>query len=319
MYNIVQGNYQAPYNVMNLLMELENIIVSSRIQSMSDYSVQKNEEVIIKDPNKAEFIGEGTNRFVFKSRVDELPLFQAGLSREPHVFKIPWQLSIGSSDNIKEILVPLYIEKNKHMDASLQYLNTVVPKAWSLRELGINNIIVQEEVITHNNMPRFQNEINKEEAWKNYVMNNADLTAQYVKLMEALDRHFIMADMSLSMTASNFGLKNISGKEILVPLDLGHVIPKYGKSISCPNCGKPMIYTHYADQEIKNTNDVGLINKIESKGGYYRCSDIQCTVTNYSNSAKKSLINDSGVFTSFIDVIKADNELKSVESILREL
>ena len=65
--------------------------------------------------------------------------------RSNYVYKIPWQLSIGSGDNIREALVPIFIESNKHLDQALQYLSLIVPKSYLLRELGINNIIMQVE------------------------------------------------------------------------------------------------------------------------------------------------------------------------------
>lgn len=318
MYHVNNGG-SFVYDVMSLLSELENIVVLNRMEHKPDYTTQKDEYAIINNPQKAIFIGEGTNRLVFKSNVSELPLQQLGLGNGNYVYKVPWQLKIGSEDNVREVLVPVYIENNKAMDVSLQYLNSIVPKSWLLRSAGINNIIIQEEVLTHETMSRFQNELNKEEAWKNYVMNSPNLTEQYSKLMTALDKHFVMADMSLSMTASNFGLKMNSREEILVPLDLGHLIPKYGKSVRCPACGKPMVYTHYADQEIINTNDIGLKNKVIALGSFYRCSDIECTVTNSSNSASKSLIPDNRMFTIFLKAIQNDEELKSIEPLLKEI
>ena len=328
MYNINQGgnmNYgggYAQYGIFDLLKELDIIVSRNIINGMqSDYDIGVEESRIIENPTKSIKVGEGTNRLVFKpaQSISEEALYQAGVVRSNYVYKIPWQLSIGSGDNIREALVPIFIESNKHLNQALQYLSLIVPKSYLLRELGINNIIMQEEVLTHNNMPRFANEFNKESAWKNYVMNSPQLTEQYIKLMDALDRHFVMSDMSFSMTPSNFGLKVVSGQEILVPLDLGHVIPKYGKIVKCPVCGSPMKYTHYADKEIHETRDVGLINKVETMNGYYRCQDINCVTANYSNSKLLSLQIDTTVFDAFMKHIKSDNELLAVESLLREI
>lgn len=309
-------------NPINILKQVDNIIEAGLAFNHSSRMV-KEEIFKLGNAGLINIIGFGTNRiaFVLPQNIDLTSLYQmAGIPLGKQiVFKAPFETSKGLRDNIREQIVPLFIQNNRNTSTDLAKLSEIVPFAWHLQRVGILRTIAQERIRTDRDM--FPNQPNSLELWKQQVMNTPSLGDQYRDLITLLDKYFVMADMSFAITPSNFGTKRIGNEDRLSPLDLGHVIPKYGimESTLCPACKKSqLIYVPFNDSEIKDFNNSFIEDKLTDNAGYYRCSDINCTKENFKGlDSEASFLVDNDIFERHLERIRHNNQLLMMNPLLR--
>jgi hypothetical protein len=208
------------------------------------------------------FAGDGSNRRFFEINSDMRGVLnRSGFydSNVPVVCGIPINIVNGTKDNNREILAPKYIDMvcaSANATDESRYLQLVLPKAVAYDDS--NYIIMQEKVTPIEQSAIVQELYNSNpEKYKGNVGSAVldafytypELMAQLDKLMQAMDKYFVMCDLNIIFSRFNFGFKNIGGAEYLTVLDLGGVIPRVVEDLvpKCPHCGTDLHYVNIAE------------------------------------------------------------------------
>ena len=243
---------------------------------------------------KIEIKGIGTNRICIKLLADTRDLLNRMSFTDntmPVVVKIPYNLSTGGKDNLREEFAYFYT-KNLHVKnpdlISADRLSKLLPVTKKYDDYGF--ILIQEEIIPIENSEIVLAEIkngnfsdaSKASAVISAVVSNEALHLQMYDLVNYLDELFVIADLNVLFSRFNFGFKQIGNHHYLTVLDLGYALPKMFPRFEpkCPRCGQKLRYVNIADDYY---NGGGLArkekikNKLISQGGFYSCKNENCS------------------------------------------
>ena len=274
-------------------------------------------------------IGKGTNRTVFEFVIDDRDLKRnIGLNvNEPMVYKVPIQTTLGCVANNREALTTTILnryldDKSIMSDESLRdalvYLvnvlpfKTIVPNTNILAITKCVPIEFSDRIL---NLAREKNvsvttsgvagELRAGDSdfkvksgignvIRNYIVHDAQGNKMARKLLDALNRFFVVADMNPDFSPFNYGFINIDGKLFLTSLDLGAAVPRIGR-VGCPNCGDNLIPVYPWDEVITQSEK----NLLKTEG-MFRCTNENCNHgrpsffkdVNVVESARKVIIDD---------------------------
>lgn len=111
------------------------------------------------------------------------------------------------------------------------------------------------------------------------VLSNYDWTADYNRIQQILGQYFVLYDATIFKEPMNFGFINRNGRQRLVLLDAGSIIPKinifsnFNATLKCPNCGRDLIY-RYDNIQAGNMNQIKAGSQVN--GGLYSCTTPGC-------------------------------------------
>lgn len=138
------------------------------------------------------------------------------------------------------------------------------------------------------------------------VLSNYDWTNDYNRIQEILGEYFVAYDATIYNEPMNFGFINRNGRDRLVLLDAGSILPKVNlisncnTRLTCPNCGGELRYRHDIIQ-------AGNMNQIEfgaqARGGVYTCTTPNCSCNIEANNKTSQNTNhlDLYVYNSYLN------------------
>lgn len=189
--------------------------------------------------------GVGTNRIA----VEVNPAVLQGLTditpSKPMIIKIPYSRRKGINDNFREYLLYKFLQMKASQisDPDLKYLLDTLPEVSAVR--GYPSLIAQEKVRpiqeVVSNISRDQNNPN---ALDNIAKDSMDLILghqyrnQYVRLLSALDKYCVFADLNPLVTPFQYGFKQVNGSYSITILDTGYTIPRFYQVESSNNIQK---------------------------------------------------------------------------------
>ena len=251
-------------------------------------------------------IGKGTNRTVFEFVVDDRDVKHAcGINlNEPMVYKVPIQVALGRVANNREALTTSIINRyledpkmsNQDFRESLVYLANVLPFKTIIPGtsiLAITKCIPIEFSDTILDLARKQNvdvtsngiagELRAGDSdfqiksgignvIRNYIVHDKQGNKMARKLLDNLNKFFVVADMNPDFSPFNFGFINVKGKLYLTSLDLGAALPRIKNIVKCERCGNDLVPIYPWDEVIEQSER----NTLKTEG-LFRCTNPDCS------------------------------------------
>lgn len=307
-----QPQQQMSYNAAQILNTIEQTIQSIERGQASGKEVVNTLNNLVAQ-NLIKILGKGTNRTVIELNVphDEIKDL-CGINRSiPIVFKVPIQILAAKLANNREAFVSqILLEGQKSNHPDLGYLFNVEP--YAVMVPGTKILACEKVVPIEYSKPimdrirgTFGNNINMngpsgeaaytdpDFAFKNsvgeiirdYLVKDGQANPQVVKLVELLQKYFVIADINPEFSPFNYGLKNINGQGFITILDLGSCLPKNGFEVKCPKCGHLMRQIFPWTQGLTRDEE----NKLKSRGKYV-CMNQNCT------NSGPTIMDDTEVF-----------------------
>lgn len=262
--------------------------------------------------NLIKILGKGTNRTIIELNVPHDDIKDlCGINRNvPIVFKVPIQILASKLANNREAFTSQILlegQKSNHQD--LGYLFNVEPYAVIVPG---TKIMAAEKVIPieyskpimdriraqygNVNMsgpsgeafysdPDFAFKTGVGEIIRDYLVKDSQANSQVIKLVELLQKYFVLADINPEFSPFNYGIKNINGQGFITILDLGSCLPKNGFEVKCPKCGHIMNQIFPWTQGLTRDEE----NKLKNKGKYV-CANRNCT------NSGPTIMDDTEVF-----------------------
>lgn len=302
--NNLSRGVMSRYNSMQIITMIDNEVTRQFKERVTGKEVTQLLERLEKD-GYIKIIGKGTNRTVFEFVIDDRDLKRnIGLNvNEPMVYKVPIQVALGRVANNREALTTTILNRyldnnsinnNDSLREALVYLINVLPFKTIIPNtniLAITKCVPIEFSTTIINLAREKNidvttsgvsgELRPGDAdfkvksgignvIRNYIVHDPTGNKMARKLLDALNKFFVVADMNPDFSPFNYGFINLDGKLFLTSLDLGAVIPRLGK-VSCPHCGDDLIPVYPWDEVITQSEK----NLLKTEG-MFRCTNENC-------------------------------------------
>ena len=238
-------------------------------------------------------VGEGTNRIAVELNV---PINHLLTFNTPAIIKIPYSISKGIDDNLRELLL---IQKLRSLYAStgdwmLKLLIDTLPSVSEVK--GFPLLIAQEKIISIDKSPEIvaQAQGNPNALATLCIATLIDKYGdQQKQLLEALDKYTIFADLNPITAPFQYGFKNVNGVSKLTILDTGYVVPKFLEYHKLINDGT-IIPRHYFIMGRE-----AIMKRIQNEGYNYVLSPVDgITTTSALNIVQPILYGQSGIYVS---------------------
>ena len=126
-------------------------------------------------------------------------------------------------------------------DPDLKYLLDTLPEVSAVR--GYPSLIAQEKVQPIQEVVAYRNNKANSSSLDNIAKDSMDLILgeyknQYVRLLSALDKYCVFADLNPLVTPFQYGFKQVNGSYSITILDTGYTIPRFYQVESSSNIQK---------------------------------------------------------------------------------
>lgn len=299
-----RGNMLGRYDAQTIIKIINDTVERQFHERVTGKEVTELLEKLEKD-GYIKIIGKGTNRTVFEFVIDDRQLKQvSGINvNEPMVYKVPIQVALGRVANNREALTTSIL--NRYLDdpkmsnlpelrESLVYLVNVLPFKTILPNTNILAITKGIPIEFSSRILELAREQNVQitssvagdlragdsdfqvksgigNVIRNYIVHDETGNKMARKLLNDLNKFFVVADMNPDFSPFNFGFINVNGKLFLTSLDLGAALPRVKNTLGCPKCGSDLIPVYPWDEVIDQSE-----RNILKTEGMFRCTNENC-------------------------------------------
>lgn len=281
--------YPANFNADSIILELNNASSAVMNGTADVFHVRDKVLTMIRE-GKLRMIGGGQNRVAVELTPDDSK-YKAMLGiNGPMILMVPVKLPAGIKDNQRaawgyQQVFNQGLNNSPYMVKIRQtYLPSVlIPNTMILAQKRITRIedskavkLLLQQRASQNGLTPVDADKYLGSACRDLLLENPAIYQQYVDLITAYDKHFVMADLNPEFSPWNFGFDiEANGQEVLKILDYGYLTYK-DKPNLCPHCGKELRYCIPGEAFLRDEKNRALANQVGSFG-QYSCKNPQCS------------------------------------------
>lgn len=275
-------SYPANFNADSVILELNNAVSAVMNGTVDVFHVRDKVLQMIQE-GKLRMIGGGQNRVAVELTPDDSK-YRAMLGiNGPMILMVPVKLPAGIKDNQRAAwgyrqVFHQGLNNSPYMAKIRQtYLPSVlIPNTMILAQKRITRIEDSLGVRALLQSGKYDPVKQLGSACRDLLLENPAIYRQYVDLITAYDKHFVMADLNPEFSPWNFGFDmEANGTETLKILDYGYLTYKERPNL-CPHCGKELRYCIPGEAFLQDERNRALTNQVGSFG-QYSCKNPQCT------------------------------------------
>ena len=289
--NINQGGngnnmgYRPPvqnFNAESVIQEIDTAIMSLMQGRVGNIMYVRDTLLRLQKEGKIQIVGGGQNRVAIALVADDSRLRQMYNMNGPMILMVPVKLPEGIRDNhraaqgyikvansgldqspemglIRNVYLPSYMLPNSYL--------LVQKRAIRIEDCdGVKKLIASGKYDPNKQLAL---------ACRDYIITNQNIYNQYVSLINAFDKYFVMADLDVEFSPWNFGfIMNNNGQEVLTIIDYGYMTHREFP-LNCPVCGQPLHYCIPGEEFLKNKAVSALSVSVDTFG-QYSCKNMSC-------------------------------------------
>lgn len=307
-FNNGQGGYpqqqvqQGPVNAQAIINEIQQAVFQTKTGLANVFHV-RDTVLRMQREGKLKILGGGMNRVAVELNADMSGINnQYGMGNLPTCIKVPVKVYEGTDDNRRAEEAWTFVRNSGlNTDAAMQFLrNRQLPSVM----IQGTDLLLQRKVIRIEDSTGVYNMLQSGKytadtigaACRDYILTNPKIYPQYIQLLTAMDRYYIMDDMSPEWSAFNYGLfMDNAGNEYLTILDYGYVIPR-SLPCTCPKCGKELHFVIPGEDFLKDPRNKAIAANAKT-ANLYSCKNPQCTYNPGSGISTSYFVKASEVFS----------------------
>lgn len=279
------NNFRPPvqnFNAESVIQEIDSAIMSLMQGRIGNIMYVRDTLLRLQKEGKIQIVGGGQNRVAIALTADDSRFRQMYNMNGPMIIMVPVKLPEGIRDNnraaqgyqkvcnsgmdqspemqlIRNIYLPSYMLPNSYL--------LVQKRAIRIEDCdGVKKLIASGQYDVNTQLAL---------ACRDYIIKNQHIYNQYVSIINAFDRYFVMADLDVEFSPWNFGfIMNGNGQEVLTIIDYGYITSRE-YALTCPSCGQPLHYCIPGEPFLKDKALSALSVSVDNFG-QYSCKNLKC-------------------------------------------